>query len=141
MSAQPSTPSGQQPDGQPTARQQPTAQTPRPGECVLCYTLRMVDTHGCDSTLRWALTWRDQRVPTATGLAARLGHAGGYCDCEVFINGWTLREELLVFDTDADDDDLVDLIGEWPATAPDCDGVAATSTDPCGVWTSLRPGR
>src|SRR5438105_4691710 len=71
---------------------------PRPDECVLCYVDRMLDAFGCDTTLRWARRWRDLRRPRATGLERRLESRGGFCDCEIFLNGWTLREDLWVPD-------------------------------------------
>ena len=71
-----------------------TLTTPEPAECVLCYVQRMLGAFGCDCTLRWARRWRDLRLPGATGLERRLESRGGYCDCEVFLNGWTLRDDL-----------------------------------------------
>ena len=43
---------------------------PHPQECVLCYVARMVEEHGCDSTLRWVGRFRELRSPLATGLEA-----------------------------------------------------------------------
>src|SRR5688572_13193504 len=60
----------------------------RPGECLVCYVDRMVHEVGCDTTLRFATWYRDQRAPRATALRDRLGQVGGYCDCEVLMNGW-----------------------------------------------------
>jgi hypothetical protein len=104
---------------------------PRADECVLCYVDRMLDAFGCDTTLRWARRWRDLRRPRATGLERRLEARGGFCDCEVFLNGWTLQEDLWV----ADEED-----GEptWPAERPACAGIAARSSQPCAHW---RPWR
>jgi Protein of unknown function (DUF2695) len=62
---------------------------PRAGECLLRYTYRMMNSQGCDGTLRWAKRWRDLRAPRHTALERRLGSSGGYCDCEIFMNGWT----------------------------------------------------
>jgi hypothetical protein len=97
---------------------------PAPGECVLCYVNRMLEAFGCDTTLRWARRWRDQLMPRATGLERRLQARGGFCDCEVFLNGWTLRNHLQVRDED----------GEltWPATPPACAG--ARASQPCANW-------
>ena len=106
---------------------------PRDGECVLCYVERMLGTHGCDSTLRWARRWRELRAPGARGLERRLEARGGFCDCEVFLNGWSLREELQVRDADGE---LV-----WPSPRPACAGVAARSTQPCTNWEPWRRPR
>lgn len=106
---------------------------PRPGECVLCHTARMVSEFGCDTTLRWVRRWRDLRVPRATGLVRRLNARGGFCDCEVLGNGCSLREDLLVVDEDAGE--LVD-----PDELPPCAGVGPRSTQPCAVWVTRRRG-
>src|SRR6476659_373294 len=88
----------------------PHPAVPREGECVLCYVDRMLGQHGCDTTLRWARRWRELRVPRARGLERRLSARGGCCDCEVFLNGGSLREELQVRDADGE---LV-----WPSPRP-----------------------
>lgn len=106
---------------------------PGPGECVLCFAARMVSEFGCDTTMRWVRRWRDLRVPRATGLVRRLNARGGFCDCEVFMNGWSLREDLLVVDADAGE--LVD-----PDELPPCPGVGPRSTQPCAVWVTRRRG-
>src|ERR1700710_167354 len=77
---------------------------PSDAECLLCYVIRMLDAFGCDTTLRWAARWRDVRLPSATGLERRLGSRGGYCDCEIFMNGWDLRADLQVRDGDGNQD-------------------------------------
>ncbi len=64
-------------------------------ECLACYVARMLSAHGCDTTLRWAQRFRDVRVPAATGLERRLGQVGGFCDCEIFLNGYQLVRELM----------------------------------------------
>jgi hypothetical protein len=104
--------------------------TPGEGECVFCFIDRMLDAFGCDTTLRWARRWRDLRLPRATGLEARLGRRGGFCDCEVFLNGWTVRPELLVPDEHGELD--------WPADRPPCPGVGPRSAQPCSTWLPLR---
>ena len=63
---------------------------PDGAECLFCFVARMLDEHGCDTTLRWALRFRDLRAPRATGLERRLSRMGGFCDCEIFLNGMTL---------------------------------------------------
>jgi hypothetical protein len=62
----------------------------RDGECLFCYVARMLDEHGCDSTLRFARHYRDQRVPRATAVERRMGSMGGFCDCEILLNGMML---------------------------------------------------
>lgn len=104
---------------------------PRAGECVLCYVDRMLDAFGCDNTLRWAGLWRDLRRPRATGLERRLRAHGGFCDCEIFLNGWTLRDHLWV--VDEEDGEPI-----WPAERPPCAGIGPTSSRPCANW---RPWR
>jgi Protein of unknown function (DUF2695) len=108
-----------------------TLTAPHADECVFCYVLRMLNSFGCDTTLRWARRWRDLQRPRATGLERRLSARGGFCDCEIFLNGWTLRDELRVPDED----------GEltWPQDRPPCAG--ARSSQPCGNWVPWpRPG-
>lgn len=118
---------------------------PRPRECLLCYVLRMLNEFGCSCTLRFARHYRDVRAPRAVGLERRLGRKGGYCDCEIFLNGYDLRTQFKVreapperatgdppedpFDLWVEDDEL-----RWPADPPACMGVRAGSTRPCGLW-------
>ena len=104
---------------------------PGPAECLACFVARMLDRHGCDTTLRWANWFRDCRSPTATGLARRLGDRGAFCDCEIFLNGWRLRRDLLVRNLATDE-------LERPDPVPDCAGVRSTSTQPCATWVKQR---
>ena len=62
----------------------------REQECLFCYVARMLGEHGCDTTLRFARSYRDQRAPRATAIERRMGQLGGFCDCEIFLNGMTL---------------------------------------------------
>jgi Protein of unknown function (DUF2695) len=103
---------------------------PRPGECLLCFVDRMLQSFGCDVTLRWVRRWRDLRLPRASGLERRLGRSGAFCDCEVFLNGWTVRDDLLVPDDSGD--------GNWPPERPECAGVGSPSSQPCSTWVPLR---
>lgn len=107
---------------------------PRPGECLLCYVHRMLTEFGCDCRLRFATHYRDVRAPRATGLERRLGQVGGYCDCEIFLNGYEPRPRYWVPDDtgDLDEDEEPDLT--WPDPLPACTGVRAGSTQPCTVW-------
>lgn len=105
---------------------------PRPAECLLCYVLRMLGSFRCDGTRRWALHFRDLRVPRATGLEDRLSRRGACCcDCEIFLNGWTLRDHLLVVDPASSDAD-------WPVEQPACRGVGPRSSQPCQLWVVRR---
>jgi hypothetical protein len=101
--------------------------TPAGGECLCCYVVRMLDAFGCDNTLRWARCFRDERAPRATGLERRLGSMGGYCDCEIFMNGLSLVDRLRVLDPLTDE--LV-----WPKERPACGGVRRSSTQWCDNW-------
>jgi hypothetical protein len=105
--------------------------TPDTEECVLCYVDRMLGRFGCDTTLRWAQRRRDDRMRRARGLERRLEGRGGFCDCEIFLNGWTLRDELCVPDEDGGP--------EWPPTRPPCTGSA--TSQPCGNWVPQRRDR
>ena len=99
---------------------------PAHDECVLCYVVRMLDAFGCDTTLRWTRRWRDRIRPGATALERRFEARGGFCDCEIFWNGATLREALCVPSEDGD-------LG-WPVTLPPCAGLAPRSSQPCANW-------
>lgn len=106
---------------------------PEQHECLTCYVARMLDAHGCDTTLRWAQHFRDTRVPAATGLERRLGSVGGFCDCEIFLNGYQLVRELMVRDVHTDE-------LEPPALRPLCAGVRSTSAKPCVNWQRVPRG-
>ncbi|RFU23033.1 DUF2695 domain-containing protein [Geodermatophilus marinus] len=93
----------------------------------------MLDAFGCDGTLRWAGRWRDLRLPRAAGLERRLASRGGCCDCEVFLNGWTYRDDLQAVGEDGEPD--------WPAVHPSCAGVGPRSAQPCANWVPLRGAR
>jgi hypothetical protein len=69
---------------------------PKPRECLHCYVYRMLE-FGCTG-LRWAQRYRDLKAPRATALQHRLMSKGAGCDCEIFLNGWTLRREHQVYD-------------------------------------------
>jgi hypothetical protein len=107
----------------------PIAPPPEPDECLLCYVARMVAERGCDTTLHWARRWRDLRLPGATGLERDLRAHGGYCDCEIFGNGWMLASELEALDD-----------GEYvaPGDPAPCPGVPSGSSQPCAQWVPVR---
>jgi hypothetical protein len=98
---------------------------PKPGECLHCYVYRMLE-FGCTG-LRWATRYRDLKAPRATALHGRLMSKGAGCDCEIFMNGWSLRREYQVYDPEAEE-------YEYPEQVPDCKGVRAGSVQPCGLW-------
>lgn len=114
---------------------------PREGECLLCFLARTLHEVGCDTSLRWARRYRDLRAPRATALEQRLADVGGFCDCEVFLNGYVRASRLdrwgrwrdegdEVGDGDADDDGIL-LDDPRP---PTCLGARRGSTKPCAVW-------
>lgn len=104
--------------------------TPLPRECVLCFTHRMLDEFGCSGQLRWAGHWRDLRAPRATALERRLGQRGGYCDCEVFENGWAPDNTAVSYDDQTDE-------WHWRGSRPACRGVRRGSSQACGLWKPL----
>jgi hypothetical protein len=104
----------------------------RDGECLYCYVARMIDDYGCDHALRFARRYRDQRAPSATGLEDVLESMGGFCDCEIFLNGVTLAGAPSPSDEETDEESLL------PEVLPECRGVERGSTRSCGVW-ELRP--
>jgi hypothetical protein len=104
---------------------------PKPGECLHCYVYRMLE-FGCTG-LRWAKRYRDLSAPRATALDGRLMSKGAGCDCEIFMNGWTLRREFQVYDAEAEE-------YEYPDELPGCKGVRRGSVQPCGLWTVRRYG-
>ena len=114
---------------------------PGPGECVLCFAARMVSEFGCDTTMRWVRRWRDLRVQRATGLVRRLNARGGFCDCEIFLNGITYAPHLLVRSLPPDpdeDEDVHEDEGRWPNPRPRCGGVRSGSTKGCTHWVRHR---
>jgi len=98
--------------------------SPRSGECLVCYVARMLDEFGCDETLRWARRFRDARAPRATRLVERLQGMGGFCDCEILLNGYARSERL------ARTNEALLSYGRTPI----CLGVPGGSTRPCGAW-------
>jgi hypothetical protein len=98
---------------------------PKPGECLHCYVYRMLE-FGC-SGLRWARRYRDMMAPRATALDKRLMSKGACCDCEIFMNGWSLRRAYRTYDPEGEE-------YEYPEELPDCKGVRAGSVQPCGLW-------
>jgi hypothetical protein len=114
---------------------------PDSGECLLCYVHRMLMEYGCNCRLRFAGHYRDVRAPRATALERRLGQSGGYCDCEVFLNGYELRLEywLPMVIREREDEEQYPEDATGPNPLPMCREVRAGSTQPCSLW--LRRGR
>jgi hypothetical protein len=104
---------------------------PKPRECLHCYVYRMLE-FGCTG-LRWATRYRDLKAPRATALGERLMSKGAGCDCEIFMNGWSLRRAYQVWDPETEE-------YEYPEEVPACKGVRAGSIQPCGLWTVRRYG-
>ncbi|HET9778612.1 MAG TPA: DUF2695 domain-containing protein, partial [Propionibacteriaceae bacterium] len=76
---------------------------PKPRECLHCYVYGMLE-FGCTG-LRWATRYRDLKAPRATALGERLMSKGAGCDCEIFINGWSLRRTYQVWDPETEEYD------------------------------------
>jgi hypothetical protein len=107
-------------------------------ECLLCYVQRML-THGCDCTLRWATYYRDRMAPRVLGLEKRLGSVGGFCDCEIFMNGFQLAREHWVMTVALDDDGEVEGVElSEPDRVPPCRGARKGSTKGCSLWVRQR---
>lgn len=107
----------------------------RPGECLVCYVDRMVADVGCDTTLRFAMRFRDARAPRATGLSRRLGYVGGFCDCEILMNGWWMHPRFWSNPPQVVEDGIVMQDDpEPPDPSPPCAGVRRGSTRPCANW-------
>jgi hypothetical protein len=110
---------------------------PHDGECLLCYVHRMLE-FGCTG-LRWAVRYRDLKAPRVTGLERRLGAMGGYCDCEIFLNGYEPAQELWTPSREYDEDGLTYVDdAEWPEQLPACRGARAGSTKGCTLWVRRR---
>ena len=105
----------------------------RPAECLLCYVHRMLE-FGCTG-LRWARHYRDLRAPRATALEHRLGRRGGFCDCEIFLNGYTLAPERLVHPPPYVENGVTyEEDPVHPVPMPECLGVRKGSTQGCDLW-------
>lgn len=109
---------------------------PGDDECLLCYVFRMLE-FGCTG-LRWAGRYRDLRAPRATALERRLAQKGGYCDCEIFMNGYELARELWVEAEEYVEDGVTYLEDPTrPDPMPSCRGVRVGSTQGCSLWVRL----
>jgi hypothetical protein len=114
-----------------------TLTEPHDRECLLCYVHRMLE-YGCTG-LRWAVRYRDLRAPRATAMERRLGEKGGYCDCEIFLNGYEPAPELWTQPQEYEEDGVGCIDDpEWPEQLPACRGVRAGSTQGCTLWVRQR---
>ncbi len=68
-----------------------------------------------------------------TGLERRLQARGGCCDCEAFLGGRTVHEDLQVPGEDGE--------AAWPAVRPPCAEVEPRSSRPCADQQPWRRGR
>ena len=102
----------------------------------------MLEEFGCDTTLRFARHFRDLRVPRAVGLERRLGDRGGFCDCEILLDGWEPDRSLWTPEREVEQDGYVEAWDAEPrASMPACVGVRLGSTQPCAHWQPLRRRR
>ena len=107
----------------------------KPGECLVCYVDRMVHEIGCDTTLRFARWFRDRRAPRASALERRLGYVGGYCDCEILMNGWWPHPRLWTPARELEEDGIVMCDDPAPPhPMPTCATVRRGSIRPCSNW-------
>jgi len=116
---------------------------PEGRECLACYVNRMLCEFGCDGTVRFALRYRDIRVPRATALARTLADGGGFCDCEVLMNVFSPAARLWTpgrwVENEDGDEEYVEAAE--PESIPPCSGVRAGSAKPCGSWERVRRPR
>ena len=111
----------------------------RVGECLCCYVARQLEQFHCDCTLRHALRYRDSAAPRATALKDRLGRVGGFCDCEIFLNGYEPHPRLWTREHELDDDGVAVVVAaEPPDQLPPCAGVRRGSVSPCSNWVRQR---
>lgn len=64
---------------------------PRPSECLYCYLLRMIETFGCDHSMKLTQRWIDAQPRSARWVLRWAQAQGGDCDCEVVFN--TFRDD------------------------------------------------
>ena len=105
--------------------------TPKAGECLVCYVLRMLEQFGCRG-LTWATRFRDLQALRATALQARLAQRGAFCDCEILLNAYEMHPSFFSYDQLADE-------YVAPDTRPSCGQVRRGSVQPCRIW--QRPSR
>ncbi len=115
--------------------------SPLPGECLLCFVARQLERFGCDTTLRFACRFRDLTAPRAVALERRLAERGGFCDCECFLNAFTVAACWWTPGRTIERDGCVEYLDpQPPQVLPTCGRVRRGSTQPCGVWAPIRRG-
>ena len=65
--------------------------SPRPDECLYCYLSRVMETFGCDHTVKLTRRWITAQQRSHNWVLRWAETQGGYCDCEVLLN--TLRDD------------------------------------------------
>jgi hypothetical protein len=111
----------------------------RDAECLLCYFWRML-AHGC-AGLRWAKHYRDVRAPRATAMEDRLGRVGGFCDCEIFLNGYEPAPQLWVRPEPVEEDGVIyQETPDYPENMPPCRGARRGSIRGCSLWVRQQRG-
>lgn len=114
-----------------------TLTTPEPGECLVCFTARQLDTFGCDGTHRFVLHYRDRVAPRATALLKRLASLGACCcDCEMFMNAYEPAARFWTPGLAIPRGDGTEMWAdpEPPDPLPPCATVRRGSTAPCTNW-------
>lgn len=81
---------------------------------------------GCTG-LRWARRYRDLRGASRDSPRGASDVEGAGCDCEIFMNGWSLRREYKIYDPECEE-------YEYLEERPECKGVRTGSVQPCGLW-------
>lgn len=107
-------------------------------ECLQCYVLRMLESHGCGGGLQFTKSFRDIRAPRATRLEERIARSGGACDCDV-LEGFHMAEHEWRGIHPLAADGVVVERSERPDRIPDCTGVRQGSTQPCSLWYASLP--
>lgn len=114
----------------------------RPRECLTCYVYRMVGEFGCLGP-RFLQEFQERAAPRATALLHRMGRRGAYCDCELFLNAFELRAELMappqLSYVPVPGGHMPIMISDFPDLMPACTGVRRGSTQPCDNWVT-SPG-
>ncbi len=111
----------------------------RAGECLCCYVARQLDVGPCDRTPRSALRYRDAVAPRATALHERLHRVGACCDCELFLNAYTLQPQFWTPAHEVQEDGVTYCIdAQEPEHLPPCAGVRRGSAQPCSNWVRIR---
>jgi hypothetical protein len=60
----------------------------RGSECLFCYLSRLLETVGCDHSLRLTMRWIEAQQRSARWIVKWAANQGGHCDCEVWLNAF-----------------------------------------------------